>query len=502
MESVIKSPDAEVFWEAIGKKGRHMYIRTSEEDSKYEDYQWQDMPKAVRQSISRQMNMHYRKPSLSAGSWRGAETNKIEQYGSEQTAGVIGEEGKKVPTVRRLRPERENGTKPNVKQVHLEDKEKIVPLLAARVVAGAAARKLIDDDDEEKAFVSKPDLHTGAHTRVHDALEREGEGKEDKWALANWIVHGQGGRARKLEQDAPKSKEFLKAVINEIQKHGGAMPEQILKDIGICSCSLEGIIIDNKAIVKYDNAITFIVQNARDNSSMTTINKYNPASSSYYEDPNIIKIGDRVIFAGGEGEIITVTGNYVTILKDDKTKDMVHIRSVIRKTDIIYTAKSGLTCWNGIGTGEKQIILQKAGIPLSFISKDWVDIPMNVKNVIQARFGQPVAKEEHEKDKDEYPEFDTPANVKRGTKKEYKKEEDEEPWKPQEAKDKEKKKQTLETSNIGVDVPPKDATPKQEQAYNEARTLFFEIKDTWGGSADLGRFVRDHRESERKYNKD
>ena len=444
MALVSKSPDAEIFWEAIGPKGRSMYIRSIDEDKKYVDQQWQDIPKQIRSELGKEMNRHYRKPKLPKGAWRGVESKKVTVYGSDQTRGIIGEEGTNRPNVKRLRPE----------------KKKLAPLLAAagglaaRAVVGAAVRgagkKILgDDDDEEKAFVNKP---FGEYKNWQACKD---DGKTDKYC--GWLKS-------KLEK-----RENKQLLIEAIQENGGAIEESVFKSNGICPCGLEGTIIENKAIVKYNNAITFIVQNRGDIVSMQTINKYNPAGGSYYEDPNIIKIGDKVIYAGGEGQVVTLTGNYVTILKDDKTKDMVHIRSVIRKTDIIYTEKSGLTCWNGISAGEKQTILQKAGIPLSFISKDWVDIPMNIKNVIQAKFGQPTNKEEHkEEDKDE---------------------------------DKEKKKQTLDTSDIGVDVPPKDATPKQEQAYNEARTLYFEIKDTWGGSADLGRFVRDHRESERKYNK-
>lgn len=503
MASVIKSADAEIFWEGIGPKGRHMYIRTSEEDPKYEDYQWQDMPKPVRQSISRQMNTHYRKPKLPKGAWRGVEANKRNTYGAAQTSGITGgEEGTTVPDVKILHPkkkddgttvansghrsthsdyfkERENGTKQNVKQQHLE--EKIAPIIGAavgagaaiagRAVAGAALRhgkKIIsgDGDDEEKAVVNKP------FGKYKNWKACKADGKSDEYC--GWLKS-------KLEK-----KENNQLLIEAIQKNGGGIPESSFQSNEICPCSLQGTIVGNKAIVKHNNLVSFIMLDDRSSSGqMETINKYNPAGGSYYEDPNIIKVGDQVIYAGGEGQIITLTGNYVTILKEDKTKDMVHIKSVIRKTDIIYTEKHGLTCWNGIGAGERQSILQKCKIPLSFISKDWVEIPMNLKNVVQAKFGQPVAKQDYKCPECGH-EFDEEGKYKDHMKTH---------------KDKEKKKQALETSDVGVDTPVKDQESKQEHAYDEARTLFFEIKDIWGGSADLGRFVRDHRENERKYNK-
>jgi len=438
----VKSADAEIFWQAIGKKGRHMYIRTSGEDAKYEDYQWQDMPKAVRQSIAKEMNQHYRKPSLPAGSWRHTEEDFVQQKG-----GVVHTVGDSLPppTYDRLGREEKVGcpkcffegshkqVEMHARDVHGLELRKILPLIAgvaaagARVAVGVGARiatqavragvaeggkkigdKITGNDEEEQKI---KDVGRAYFTAEDLALELDMEIDMVKEILEEFVkddilIHDLDGYLMKyinkieLKKIGPLAALLMGAAagfggyiagkkILEQLMTGGVNPADAFRIVAGTKQASTG----EKTIVHNDGLISFICQSASNvNSDMP--NNLNLAKDAYYDDVSVLQVGEQVTYAGGDAMIVSITANYATLLKEDGSKEMAHIKGIMRKADIIYTSKYGMSTWDGTNVTVRQEILEKTGLPQQYTNMDWNMMPHNARDIIQANYGTPIRKQE------------------------------------------------------------------------------------------------------------
>lgn len=473
-----KSPDAEIFWLAIGKKGRHMYIRTSEEDSKYEDYQWQDMPKAVRQSISRQMNMHYRKPSLPAGSWR---QNQDEHMDIDK-----GDIFQKQPTIEDA-----------IEAGRAKPKEKILPAIGAgiaavagRVALGVGARvgaqavragtRVVGDaisgddevDDIDKAVENLAFMWNSLPLEsMSTMLIQAGQGALQH--KVNWTqlpdrikqkllqrrktelsgVRGAYITAEEFSQEADIPLLEARVILEEYVLDGtlvrdleGYLVKYLTKDdvkkLGPLAALLLGGAIGfggyiagkkilsslmtggvspadafrlvsqmntkstiDKKMVFDGNVVSFICLGSKDGSDNMQSN-LNLAKDVVGEDISVLEVGEKVKYAGGNGMIVSIFGNYATVLKEGtKETELIHLKGLMRERDIIFTSKYGMSTWDGINALERQLILQKTKMPIIYVNMSWVQMPQNVKDIIQASYGMPVRKE-HKEGEGEYSEYD------------------------------------------------------------------------------------------------
>lgn len=95
-----------------------------------------------------------------------------------------------------------------------------------------------------------------------------------------------------------------------------------------------------------------------------------------------VKIGDDVRFAGdNEGTVIALKGNYATILDSEKDSHVIHINSLMRMHDLLYTDKGKVT-WDSTPVQERQMICQKCGVPPTMAPQPWVELPRGVRNAI------------------------------------------------------------------------------------------------------------------------
>jgi len=311
-----KSEDAEIFWQAIGNKGRSMYIKSIKEDLKYVEYRWEDIPRPIRVDLSKEMNLHYRSPNLETGSWK--------------------------------------------KPVN-ESKDKSMKICDA-------CRGKGKDSDGKKCK-----LCYGA------GILASWKSKSKLNSLILGIVAGAGGViAGSLLRQHLISRGISENRVDPAIQNALAMTYRIHDQ--------------RRRLVRKDDLITFITFNSEDNSVMNTVNKLNP--TGMVDNDEALKIGESVTYGQDGGRIVSVTGNYATILKDDGNTELMHIKALMRTSDIIYTKDTGMTTWNLISAVEKSQILNNCNLPANYISKQWIDMIPIAKKVIQEKYGRIVTKEQ------------------------------------------------------------------------------------------------------------
>jgi len=233
-----KSEAAAIFWEGIGAHGRDQYLVEIGANQEYVNYQWQEIPKPIRQALSRTMNQR---------------------------------QGRGVP----------------------EPKTKILPALA-RIGVGIAGRV------------------AGAVAGADDNEEEE-------------------------------------------------------KEKGLFT--------------------SFILMSDRTNTDIMTVNKYIDMS-----DVDQFHTGDKVIFVGGEGIISNLTSKYATVVKSDSTSHVVHVKSLLKTEDIIYTDKNQMTTWNGLNLIEKYMLCDCIKASRDFANKMWSELPQEFRTLIKEKYGKPKKK--------------------------------------------------------------------------------------------------------------
>lgn len=392
LNRIQKSADAEVFWQAIGDKGRTMYIRSIKEDEKYINYRWEQIPKSIRQELAREMNQHYRKPSLPAGSWRQEQKedglllhNEIEEESNNKV------EVEKYTGIDILHFYHENEVRARRvwSLMSFDDRYKLVRSdkisetdwvdlhIDLQIELVPKLLKLISNKNIEN--VEKTIFIEVDEDESVDVLMQK---KKFGW-LASLLIGAAIGGGGYIA---------AKKVLGQLMSGGVS-----LSDAYRLLNSVKGMVIDDKQVVydKKAGIITFLnLAEAQNNGKMSKVSEnYNLAKDTYYEDLDVFKVAEEVKYANnGSGMIVKITDNYATVLRDDGSAqyDIIHLNGLMRTSEIIYTKKYGMCKWNGINLVERQHILAKEKIPMVYQDKDWNLLPRPIQDIILAKYGRPI----------------------------------------------------------------------------------------------------------------
>lgn len=86
----------------------------------------------------------------------------------------------------------------------------------------------------------------------------------------------------------------------------------------------------------------------------------------------------------GQGTVYAMTNEFFTVRKDTGGYQDIQISDIFFVQDIITENKS----WAHMSIDERTEILHKARAPLSFVTRDWDDMPESIVNVIKSNFEQ------------------------------------------------------------------------------------------------------------------
>lgn len=99
-----------------------------------------------------------------------------------------------------------------------------------------------------------------------------------------------------------------------------------------------------------------------------------------------VKLMDRIkYFLNGEeghGTVIAMTSGFFTVRKDSGGYQDIQVSDIFFVESIITDNKS----WASMQVDERTEVLSKARCPLSFVTRNWDDLPDEVKNVIKSNF--------------------------------------------------------------------------------------------------------------------
>ncbi len=96
------------------------------------------------------------------------------------------------------------------------------------------------------------------------------------------------------------------------------------------------------------------------------------------------KLGDSIkYYINGnqdEGIVVSITGEYVKLLKASGLYEDIHINDTFQVSEIVKGKP-----WNKLTIEEKSEALTKARCPLSYITRNWYEIPEEARKVITAK---------------------------------------------------------------------------------------------------------------------
>lgn len=90
-------------------------------------------------------------------------------------------------------------------------------------------------------------------------------------------------------------------------------------------------------------------------------------------------VGDIVYYPRGKGKVIKKTGEYITILNEDKL-DQAHINETYHEGDMISQL------WTQMFMESRQNLLRKANIPIFLAGRGWFDLPKEAKDILKSGF--------------------------------------------------------------------------------------------------------------------
>lgn len=97
-----------------------------------------------------------------------------------------------------------------------------------------------------------------------------------------------------------------------------------------------------------------------------------------------ISVGDQIHYYNNgkesKGTVVTLYNDYVKILKSDGTYDTINQLDVFHVDEIIIKSKT----WDAMDYNEKAEVLNKIHAPLHFITRDWRDLPKEIKSVLKS----------------------------------------------------------------------------------------------------------------------